>query len=111
MTPSSPWEALQSALQTLLGRTISFFLACSLGGGSGYVLCEWIRGEGIFSTKEVLLAMAVMPLGLLSLLTSYGLIVFPACLLIGFLFIRYELSFAWLLLPFSLIAWQTYIMY
>lgn len=104
--PSSPLEAFQSAARTVLGRMIGFCVACSLGGGTGYIATQWSHmGEDwVF---ELLMALGVIPLALASFLISYGLIVFPLCLIFAFLFVRLELSFWWLLVPFALVAWQT----
>lgn len=104
--PSGPLEVFHSAARSVLGRITCFCLACSLGGGTGYVVNDWpISGSEWF--KGFFLALAVVPSAFVSLLTSYGLIVFPLCLLFAFLFIRLELSFWWLLVPFALVAWQS----
>lgn len=68
---------------------------------------QWSNmGEDWFS--RLLMALSVIPLALMSfLLFSPGMFVFPLCLVFAFLFIRLELSFWWLLVPFVLVAWQT----
>ncbi|MDP1587049.1 MAG: hypothetical protein Q8M07_04870 [Prosthecobacter sp.] len=106
-TPSSPLEAFQSAACSVLGRITSFCLACSLGGGTGYVVDHWSTRGSEWFIEGFLLALAVVPAAFVSFLTSYGLIVFPFCLLFAFAFIRFELSFWCLLIPFTLVAWQT----
>lgn len=108
--PSGPLEVFQSAARSVLGRAFCFFVACSLGGGAGNLVYQLSLGATSFPSSDMLLAMSVVPLAILSVLASYGAFIFPACLLVGFLFIRYDLSFWWLLTPFTLVAWQTYLM-
>lgn len=78
---------------------------------SGYLLNALKTDITSLNTTEILwMVMSMVPLAIFSVLISYGAFIFPACLLVGFLFIRYELSFWWLLTPFTLVAWQTYLM-
>ncbi|MFO1483933.1 MAG: hypothetical protein U1F71_11290 [Verrucomicrobiaceae bacterium] len=106
-TPSSPLEAFQAAARTVLGRIISFCVACSLGGVAGCIIDNWNYLGADWFGHELLSAMAVVPTAFNSIFTSYGLVVFPLCLLFAFVFIRLNLSFGWLFVPFVLVTWQT----
>jgi hypothetical protein len=104
-------EAFHSAARSLLGRMFCFLLTCSLGGGVGYLVHQIGADPKAITFMELALAMFVVPLALISVLMSYKAIIYPSCLLIGFLFIRYEFKFWCLVAPFSLVGWQTYLMF
>jgi hypothetical protein len=110
-TPSGPLDVFHSAARSVLGRTFCFFFACILGTVSGYLLDALKTGVTSLNTTEVLwMAMSIVPLAIMSAFMSYGAITFPICFFIGYLFIRFEKSFWWLLTPFTLVASQTYLM-
>jgi hypothetical protein len=108
-SPSSPMEAFHSAARSLFGRMFCFLLACSLGGGFGYLVHQLGVDAAAIDFAELGLAMSVVPAAVFSVLMSYGAITYTFSLLIGFLFIRYELSFWFLAGPFALVGWQTYL--
>ena len=109
-TLSSPTEAFVAAAQTVLGRATAFALSCSLGGltGAGLDRVFYRIHEGHWSWQyfayDLLISALVVPLALASLLASYGIVFYLLCLLTGWAFIRMELSFYWLLVPFALVA-------
>lgn len=109
-TPSSPLEAFQSAARTVFGRMACFCISCSLGGAIGYLLDYSRQTETGPFCMGFLFTASVVPLALVSFLGSYGLIVFPVCLLFAFAFIRLELPLRWLAVPFVLVVWQAWIL-
>ena len=108
-TPSSPLEALQSAARTVFGRMLCFALACCLGGACGYILDYAFQPTPPDSfTKGFLFCATVVPMAFVSFLASYGLIVFPLCLVFAFVFIRCELGIRWLIIPFAMVGCQAW---
>jgi hypothetical protein len=102
----SPLDTFRDATQTLLGRLLSSFLACSLGAAVGYGIDFAADGFEGFDFMTLLMLMSVVPLAIMSLLYNWGLIVYPLCLLVSFAYVRMELSPWWLLIPFGLVAWD-----
>lgn len=51
--------------------------------------------------------LTIVPFAMLSIFVNWGLFVYPACIVFGIFFIRLDISFRWLLLPFGLVALDT----
>jgi uncharacterized membrane protein len=106
---NSSWSPLQVFLesaQTTVGRLISCLLACSLGAAVGYGFYLAMHGDESFDFKVLLLLISVVPVAVISLISNWGIIVYPLCLLVSFAYVRMELSPWWLLIPFGLVVWD-----
>lgn len=90
--PNSPWSALVDACSTTLGRWLTFCLAVCLP----YLVTGLFSGVGLFS------ALPLVVVG--SMLTGWGLLIYPALLLGGILYVRFEPSRWLLLLPATVSA-------
>lgn len=109
--PSGPLDTFLNAAGTLWGRLLCFVAVCFIGGAVGYVAHIWhllFIGEHHveWSWGSFFLACSVLPAAFWSLLTSWGLITFPVCLIFAFVFARFELPFVTLVFPLVLVAWQ-----
>lgn len=68
-------------------------------------LNDWPFDE--WTVSDVGRAMLMIPTALVSLFGHWGIVVYPLCLLMAFVFIRFELPFKWLVVPFLLMAWES----
>lgn len=104
-----PLEVIISAATSVFGRAVCFLLTCSVGNGVGVLIAHWLHDRPIDARTwtDVGHAMLMIPTAILSLFAHWGIIVYPLCLLMAFVFIRFELPFKWLILPFLLMAWES----
>lgn len=108
-----PLEIVSKAATSVFGRAVCFLLMCSFGRGAGfmfaylwYYLFHYIgemkpRSDDWFFSG-LWDAMLIVPTTPSSLPDGWELVSYAVCILIAFVFIRFELAFKWLLLPFSL---------
>lgn len=104
-----PLEVLISAVTSVFGRAVCFLLTCSVGSGAGVLIAHWIDDWPIdeWAVADVGRAMLIIPTAFRSFFAHWGIVVYPLCLLTAFVFIRFELSFKWLVVPFLLLSWES----
>jgi hypothetical protein len=110
---SPPREVIGSAAKSVLGRVICFLFACSLGGGIGFVITDsWNRlimyAQGVLQFDRAFISglvdvMLIVP-------TSgrfpgtWEIASYSFCMVLAFVFIRFDLGLGWLLLPLTVVA-------
>lgn len=82
-----------------------------MGCITGFTLASMIAETVfIFSMEELLIAMTLVPLFVVSLffIGGFFLLLFPILLLLDILFVMKELPFRWLALPWAMVALHTH---
>lgn len=107
-----PLEIMGRTARTVFGRAVCFLLTCSIGRGVGFVL-EYLwyhlvhylgemkpRSDNWFFSGlwDAMLVVPTHP----GLPAIWELAIYAVCILMAFVFIRFELAFQWLLIPFCL---------
>jgi hypothetical protein len=102
-----PLEVIISAGTSVFGRATCFLLTCSFGCALGFVFGHWGEWNQGWYFSALAYSLLIFPTAMTSTFVHWGFVIYPLCILMAFVFIRFELAFKWLVVPLALIAWDS----